>query len=108
MATVTPFELTPADAIPVPLGWTAADMQETLGQIPLDRILVVPPPGTATVEDVERIRNATGRICELVDATLVEKAVGYYESRVAAVLIYFIERHFDKTPLGMAAARWHL
>jgi Uma2 family endonuclease len=85
----------------LPDDWTIADMQEHLGQIPLNRILAVPPPGLATVEDVERIRNRTGRICELVDGTLVEKTVGYFESRIAIVLSYFIERFLDTAKLGM-------
>jgi Uma2 family endonuclease len=101
MATVIPFDSPAAGAVALPLGWTAADMQERLGQIPLERILIVPPPGTAAVEDVEKARNATGRICELVDGTLVEKAVGYFESRLAIVLSYFIESFLETNRLGM-------
>jgi Uma2 family endonuclease len=84
--------------------WTVADMQEQLGDIPTNRILAVPPLGTATVNDVEKIRNATGRICELVDGTLVEKAVGYYESNLAGVLIHLIRQFLDSNNLGMVLA----
>ena len=101
MATVTPPNSPLAHVAAFPAGWTAADMQEQLGGIPLERILVVPPPGTATVHDVELVRKATGRICELLDGTLVAKTVGYYESRVAVVLSYFIERYLETNPLGM-------
>ena len=104
MATVTPLNSPLTHVSVFPADWTVADMQEHLGGIPLERILIVPPPGTATVDDVERIRNATGRICELVDGTLVEKAVGYFESRLAAVLIHFIERFLDTARLGMVLA----
>jgi Uma2 family endonuclease len=104
MATVIPFDSPAAGPAALPLGRTAADMQERLGQIPLERILIVPPPGRAAVEDVEKERIATGRICELVDGALVEKAVGYYESRLAAVLIHFIERFLDTAKLGMVLA----
>jgi Uma2 family endonuclease len=31
----------------------------------------------------------------------VEKPVGYYESRIAAVLIYFIEGYFEQNPIGI-------
>ena len=104
MATVTPLNSPLTHASVFPADWTVADMQEHLGGIALERILVVPPPGTATVDDVERFRNTTGRICELVDGTLVEKAVGYFESRLAAVLIHFIERYLDTARLGMVLA----
>src|SRR5208282_4005569 len=101
MATVTPPNSPLAHVAAFPAGWTAADMQERLGGIPLERILVVPPPGTATIDDVELVRNATGRICELLDGTLVAKTVGYFESRLAAVLIHFIERFLDTNLLGI-------
>jgi Uma2 family endonuclease len=99
MATVAPLDLT--EISPSPIGWTIADLQARLGHIAADRILIVPPPGTATVDDVERVRNATGRICELVDGTLVEKTVGYFESRLAVILIHLIETFLDKNKLGM-------
>ena len=42
MATVTPVLSPPPPFSASAIGWTAADMQERLGQVPLDRILVVP------------------------------------------------------------------
>ena len=86
-----------------PTDWTAADMQEHLGGIPLDRILMVPPPGTATEEDVLAVHARTGRLCELVDGTLVEKVMGYRESRFAVVLGHFLETYLDARPLGSVA-----
>ncbi len=71
-----------------PTDWTVADMQQQLGGIPLARIRMVPPPGTATEEDVLAVHARTGRLCELVDGTLVEKVMGYRESRLAVVLGY--------------------
>ncbi|MBX9585073.1 MAG: Uma2 family endonuclease [Gemmataceae bacterium] len=56
---------------------TAADLVHRLGDIPLDRIRMKPPPGTATEADLLR---AGGPVCELIDGTLVEKAVGNRES----------------------------
>jgi Uma2 family endonuclease len=86
-----------------PADWTAADMQERLGGIPLKRIRMVPPPGTATEDDVLAIHSRTGRLFELVDGTLVEKVMGYRESRVAIVLGHFLETHLDQNPLGSVA-----
>jgi Uma2 family endonuclease len=76
---------------------TVADLVQQLGGIPLERIRLHPLPGTATEEDVIR---ADG--CELVDGVLVEKAMGYYESRLALVLGYFIEAYLESHDLGFA------
>lgn len=58
--------------IPPPLTpQNLADMHARLGKVPLARIRVRPPIGTATEDDLFRPEN---RFCELVDGTLVEKA----------------------------------
>ena len=41
------------------------------------------------------------RLCELVDGVLVEKTVGYYESRVAGLLFHFIELFLQRRDLGI-------
>jgi hypothetical protein len=51
---------------------TVAELLERLGGIPLDRIRMQPPPGTATAEDAERLREGDPKIlCELIDGVLV-------------------------------------
>ena len=50
-----------------------ADLLDRLGGIPADRVRLDPPPGTATWEDVGRVRRETDRLCELIDGVLVEK-----------------------------------
>jgi Uma2 family endonuclease len=80
---------------------TAAEMQQQLGGIPLERIRVVPPPGMATEDDALRIQDAEGRTCEVIDGVLVEKAMGYFESRVATILIFFIESFLEANDLGI-------
>lgn len=62
---------------------TVADLLRHLGDIPPDRVRYDPVPGTATVEDLLREEN---RRCELVDGTLVEKAMGVRESLLAFFL----------------------
>lgn len=54
-----------------------AEFLHELGDIPLNRIRMRPAPGTATIEDLLKPENEG---CELVDGTLVEKAVGQEES----------------------------
>jgi Uma2 family endonuclease len=80
---------------------TAADLQQQLGGIPLERIRVVPPPGLATEEDALRIQDSEGRTCEVIEGVLVEKAMGYYESRVAILIGYFLETYLATNDLGI-------
>ncbi len=84
--------------------WTFADVLTHLGGIPLERIRAYPPPGTATEKDVLEIESRTGRICELVDGVLVEKTMGYYESRLAAIIIHLIEAFLEGHDLGIVLA----
>jgi len=80
---------------------TAAEMHERLGRVPLERIRVVPPAGTATEQDLLRVLDSENRICELVDGVLVEKTMGYYESLVAMTLAYFIQDFLKQHDLGI-------
>jgi Uma2 family endonuclease len=54
--------------------------------VPLSRILAQPPPGTATEADLLEAERRYGRLYELVDGVLVEKAMGYRESILACAL----------------------
>jgi Uma2 family endonuclease len=65
--------------------------------VPARRIRLHPPPGTATEEDVLRVQPW----CELIDGILVERAMGYYESRLAVVLIYCLEDYLRAHDLGI-------
>src|SRR5436190_844938 len=66
---------------------TAAEWLHELGDVPLERILFTPWPGTATEADLLRKVEVEKHLCELINGTLVEKPVGLYESQLAAVLI---------------------
>jgi Uma2 family endonuclease len=66
---------------------TIADLQASLGNVPLNRIIANPPPGEATVEDVIRLAEGNGkRLVELVKGTLVEKPMGLRESVIATTV----------------------
>src|SRR5579875_2594510 len=80
---------------------TFADLWKRLGKVPLERIWLDPPLGMATVDDVVRIEVKYNRHCELVDGTLVEKAVGFDESRVAMRLGQRINDFLDTNDRGI-------
>ena len=79
---------------------TMAELLEQLGGVSPERVLVRPAPGTATEQDVIRLRDRYGRLCELVDGVLVEKTVGQFESRIAIVLGYFLEMFLETHDCG--------
>lgn len=77
-------------------------MLHRLGDVPPDRILARPAPGTATPGDVLRLCDGEPkRLCELVDGVLVEKAYGHLESRLAAELGYRIGTYLNGNNLGI-------
>jgi Uma2 family endonuclease len=78
-----------------------AELHDRLGGIPLDRIRAVPAPGTASETDLLRLIDSEDRICELIDGVLVEKTMGYYESRLAAVLIGLLYEFLNLHDLGI-------
>ena len=69
-----------------------------------DRVRAEPFPGTATEEDVLRVREEEGVLCELVDGTLVEKAVSEETSVVAARLIWLLTNVVEEHDLGWVLA----
>ena len=82
---------------------TLDDLLHRLGRVPLHRIRLHPPPGTATEADVLVYPHGEKRLCELVDGVLVEKPMGYYESLLAGVLIQLLRNFLDERDLGWAA-----
>jgi Uma2 family endonuclease len=92
--------VTPASQVAVG-AWTAADLLEHFGPIPLHRIRHDPAPGTATEDDVVEIHLREDRLYELVDGVLVEKTVGTYESYLAVSLIEVLAGFVRKRRLGI-------
>src|SRR4051794_18297214 len=62
-----------------------AEWWHSTGDVPLERIVTDPPPGTATEHDLLRLVEGD-RLVELIDGTLVEKPVGSEESLIAVNL----------------------
>jgi len=80
---------------------TIADVLERLGDIPADRIRLDPRPGTATAADAFNVERREGKLCEVIDGVLVEKPMGYYESRIAVILGRYLDEFLERNDLGI-------
>ena len=84
---------------------TLADVLDVVGDIPPHRVLLHPPPGTATEADVLRLANGEPkRLVELLDGVLVEKAMGHRESLYAASMILCLGPFVRDGDLGVIGA----
>lgn len=82
---------------------TAAQWLHDLGDVPLERIVFDPWPGSATEADVLRLDDHEDRLCELVNGTLVEKPMGLIESVVACTLIRLLGDFVYPKRLGVVS-----
>ncbi|MHC5537133.1 Uma2 family endonuclease [Singulisphaera rosea] len=82
---------------------TLADLLEQLGDISPRRVMLRPAPGTATEHDVIDISVRNKRLCELIDGVLVEKAMRFTESTLAALLTYFLVGFNREHDMGIVA-----
>lgn len=58
---------------------------------------MIPAPGTAKEEDVLIVGKPA---CELVDSTIVEKSMGYFEGRLGTILLVIIEQYLSRNDVG--------
>lgn len=86
-------------AYPFPDGWTLADLQQHLGDIPAGRIVLNPPPGHATEPDLLHLADRD-RLCELEFGVLVAKTKGWYESLLASLINFEITLYLRSHDLG--------
>lgn len=92
-------------SVPVAAAENLAELVDRLGNIPLERIRLQPPPGTATETDLLlALESPRKRICELIDGVLVEKAMGYRESILASFLIVLLDAFVRPRNLGLVTA----
>jgi Uma2 family endonuclease len=83
------------------VGWTAVDLAERFGPMPLHRICFDPPPGTATEEDVIAWEARSDRLFELIDGVLVEKTMSSYESYLAMAIGTHLNMFVQPRKLGV-------
>lgn len=77
---------------------TVGELLRRLGDVPPDRVRFHPIPGQATIDDLLKPEN---KRCELVDHTLVEKAMGFRESILASCLIELLRPFVRSHKLGL-------
>lgn len=74
---------------------TMAERLTELGDIAADRVRSTQAPGTASVDDLVFTNDHTKPLCELIDHTLVEKAMGFEASvvvmRIGRILGAFVD-----------------
>lgn len=76
------------------------DLLERLGDVPASRVRLEPPPGHATKRDLLRLAERDKILCELIERTLVEKAVGQKEAELASLLSFFLLSFVRSRKLG--------
>jgi Uma2 family endonuclease len=84
-----------------PTPWTASDLVEKFGPIPIQRIRLDPAPGTATEQDVSTIYEREKRLYELVDGVLVEKTMGVRESFLGVEIVSLLRNFSREGDRGM-------
>jgi Uma2 family endonuclease len=89
------------NALNAAVSFSLADRIVDLGGIDPSRIRSMPAPGSATVDDLIRAQAEDGRLYELVDKTLVEKAMGWQESMLAMVLVRWLGNYLGSHDLGV-------
>jgi hypothetical protein len=79
-----------------------AEVLHRLGDIPLERILASPAPGTATEDDaIACLDGAYKQLVELVDGVLVEKVMGIKESLLAQWIGHQIWTYLEEHDHGL-------
>lgn len=79
---------------------TVADLLRRLGDVPPERVRLEPTPGTATEADAIRLGQKDDTLYELVDGTLVEKAMGVGESKLGLWLAHRLQSYLDEHDVG--------
>lgn len=95
-----------APPAPLPTGRrfaNAAEWLRALGGVPLDRVVMDPWPGTATEADLLRLVERDKRLCELIDGTLVEKPMGYWEAMITTRLSRHLGNFVEPRGLGLVS-----
>jgi len=78
-----------------------SDLLEFLGDIPADRVRLVPPPGTATRDDLIAIQSRDDGRYELINGTIVRQPVGYNAHYLAGLIDWLLMNHVRAADVGI-------
>ena len=83
--------------------WTLQQLRRHFDMIPAERILLDPPPGTATEKDLVRVNGRREHLCELIDGVLVKKArrMSTKEALLGSWLLHMLWNHLEGRDLGI-------
>lgn len=98
---MTSLRLSETPTVNAAVSFSLEDRIYDLGGIDPSRIRSIPAPGSATINDLIRAQAEDGRLYELIDSTLVEKAMGWQESLLAMVLVQWLRNFLDAHNLGV-------
>lgn len=85
-----------------PVRTTIGDLLDRLGGIHPDRVRFEPVPGTATLDDLIAVNETReSPVCELIDATLVEKGMGHFEGWITFIILGQFDRYLEQHDIGM-------
>lgn len=98
---MTTLRLSETPTVNAAVSFSLEDRIYDLGGIDPSRVRSVPAPGSATIDDLIRAQAEDGRLYELVDNTLVEKAMEWQESLLAMVLARWLGNFLDTHNLGV-------
>lgn len=90
----------PNESAPFAPGLTLDDLRERFGPIPAGRVITDPPPGTATYEDWEAANRRGDGLYELIDDTLIRKAVSDLSSWLGGWFVTLLNNHVMPGRLG--------
>lgn len=86
---------------PLQIPMTVAELVQRLGNVPLERIRLHPPLGTATTQDLIQLNEQKHSLYELVEGVLVEKGRGVESSLLTTMLLMLLNQHISQHNLGL-------
>ena len=98
---MTTLRMSETPTVNAAVSFSLEDRIFDLGGIDPLRVRSVPAPGSATIDDLIRAQVEDGRLYELVDNTLVAKAMGWQESLLAMVLGQWMRNFLDTQDVGV-------
>jgi Uma2 family endonuclease len=84
-----------------PQARTLEDLLHGLGDVPPARISMLAPPGSGTEEQCLAALERNDGLFELIDGTLVEKTMGFFESRIGFLLARLLDEFAERHGLGI-------